>query len=121
MNSIDLKKIREDLGLTQQGFASYVGVDRRTIVNWESGGKIPNSRIKMLELLKEGAKTFSIEEKSPAKSENKSSNDLTREILELKDHIDTLKKFLDEKSTISEFYKVENLKLKEEIEALKNG
>lgn len=121
MNSIDVKKIREDLELTQQGFANLLGVDRRTVVNWEQGKKIPESKIKMFALLLEGKKNGS--ESGLQKDEIKTvpSTDLTREILELKDHIATLKNFLDEKSTISEFYKIENLKLREEIEVLKNG
>lgn len=121
MNSIDVKKIREDLELTQQGFANLLGVDRRTVVNWEQGKKIPESKIKMFALLLEGKKNGS--ESSLQKDEIKTtpSTDLTREILELKDHIATLKNFLAEKTIILELYKNENLKLKEEIDELKAG
>lgn len=121
MNSIDVKKIREDLELTQQGFANLLGVDRRTVVNWEQGKKIPESKIKMFALLLEGKKNGS--ESGLQKDEIKTtpSTDLTREILELKDHIATLKNFLAEKTIILELYKNENLKLKEEIDELKAG
>lgn len=121
MNSIDVKKIREELNLTQQAFADFLGIDRRTVVNWESGSKIPESKVKLLELLMEGKRTGL--ESTPPKIETRPtpSTDLTREILELKDHIATLKNFLNEKSTISEFYKAEVLKLKDEIEVLKRG
>ena len=123
MSNIDVKKIREELNLTQQAFANRLGIDRRTVVNWERGNKIPESKIKLFELLLEGKNNIVNEGIVPViKTENVilPSTDLTREIMELKDHIATLKNFLDEKSTISEFYKVENLKLKEEIEAMKN-
>jgi len=121
MNSIDVKKIREEFSQTQQAFADFLGIDRRTVVNWEKGSKIPESKVKLLELLIEGKRTGL--ETSVPKTEARPipSTDLTREIMELKDHIATLKNFLDEKSTISEFYKMENLKLKAEIEALKSG
>ncbi len=121
MNSIDIIKIREELGLTQQKFADRIGVDRRTVVNWEHGKKIPDSKVKLFEMLLEmerkpnGINLF--DEKPEVK--NTPSTDLTREILELKDHIKTLKEFLDGKTTIAELYKSENLKLKEEIETLK--
>ena len=120
MNSIDVKKIREEFSQTQQAFADFLGIDRRTVVNWEKGSKIPESKVKLLELLIEG-KRNGLEPSLP-KTETRPppSTDLTREIMELKDHIATLKNFLDEKSTISDFYKMENLKLKAEIEALKN-
>ena len=121
MNGLDVKKIREEFNLTQQGFANYIGVDRRTVVNWEQGRVIPESKVKLLEFLIEGKRNGL--ESGLQKTEVKvvPSVDMTREILELKDHIATLKNFLDEKSTITEFYKIENLKLKEEIEALKKG
>ena len=123
MNSIDIIKIREELGLTQQKFADRIGVDRRTVVNWEHGKKIPESKVKLFEMLLEierkpnGINLF--DEKPEFKAF--SPNDLAREILELKDHIKTLKEFLEGKTTIAEIYKNENFKLKEEIEALKNG
>ena len=44
MNDIDVKKIREKLGVSQEVLAEMVGVHPRTIQNWESGSKIPNSK-----------------------------------------------------------------------------
>lgn len=44
MNDIDVKKIREKLGISQEVLAEMVGVHPRTIQNWESGSKIPNSK-----------------------------------------------------------------------------
>ena len=37
MNAHDLKRIRSDLGLTQQRFAEALGVTRRSYVGWEMG------------------------------------------------------------------------------------
>jgi phage repressor protein C with HTH and peptisase S24 domain len=48
MNDIDIKNIREELGLTQSEFANRVGVALRTIQNWESGKIIPESKISLL-------------------------------------------------------------------------
>lgn len=36
-NEIDVKAIRDTLGLTQAGLAEQVGVDQSTISNWENG------------------------------------------------------------------------------------
>lgn len=44
MNELDVKKIREQLNLSQEAFAERLGVHPRTIQNWESGGKIPKSK-----------------------------------------------------------------------------
>lgn len=57
MKDIDIIKIRRDLGKTQQEFAEFIGVDRRTIINYEQGKKIPASRVKLLNQLLEDNKT----------------------------------------------------------------
>lgn len=44
MNSLDIKKIREALGVSQEQLAEMVGVHPRTIQNWESGTTIPRSK-----------------------------------------------------------------------------
>lgn len=44
MNDLDIKKIRESLGLSQEQLAEMVGVHPRTVQNWESGSKIPKSK-----------------------------------------------------------------------------
>jgi putative transcriptional regulator len=38
---IDIKQIREDLGLSQQEFALTIGVSHRTLQNWEQGHRLP--------------------------------------------------------------------------------
>ena len=43
-NDLDVKKIRESLGLTQEKFAETLGVHTRTVQNWESGSTIPDSK-----------------------------------------------------------------------------
>jgi DNA-binding XRE family transcriptional regulator len=123
MNSLEVLKIREEFGLTQQKFADFLGVDRRTIVNWEKGNKIPDSKIKLLELLVEGRRNGSEGNLLSSNPEIKHtpSVDPNREILELKDHIKTLKEFLDEKTTICDIYKNETTRLKNEIEELRGN
>lgn len=36
-----IRKAREDLGLSQQAFADMLGVDRKTVSNWEGGRNHP--------------------------------------------------------------------------------
>lgn len=43
-NDLDVKKIRESLGMTQEKFAEILGVHTRTVQNWESGSTIPESK-----------------------------------------------------------------------------
>lgn len=119
MNNLDIVKIREEFGFTQQQFADFIGVDRRTVINWEKGRLIPESKVMLIEMLLEKKRNNNT--KAVLDETSNSKIDLTREVEELKDHIKTLKNFLEEKSTISEFYKAEISKLKEEIEALKSG
>lgn len=44
MNEINIKEIRSNLGVSQEQLAKMIGVSPRTIQNWESGSKIPNSK-----------------------------------------------------------------------------
>ncbi|WP_367944871.1 helix-turn-helix domain-containing protein [Aquamicrobium sp.] len=47
---IDVKTIREDLGLTQAQFGQLVGVDQSTVSNWEKGETRPRGpAIKVIE------------------------------------------------------------------------
>lgn len=47
----DIEKLRNLLDLTQESFASRLGVSARTIQNWESGKVIPKSKLTMLKEL----------------------------------------------------------------------
>lgn len=120
MNDLDIIKIRKDLGKTQLEFAEFLGVDRRTVINYEQGKKIPSSKIKLLGILLSNVKGFPGEGKnitsqkvSGASLENIES--LKGEILDLKDHIKTLKDFLEEKNKLAEMYMNENKMLKEKL------
>ena len=44
MSEFDIKKIRNELGLTQKELATELGVDIKTIQNWERGKRIPDSK-----------------------------------------------------------------------------
>jgi DNA-binding transcriptional regulator YiaG len=52
--SEDIYKIRKDLQMSQVEFAELIGVDRRTIMNYEQGKKIPTTKMKLL-MLENGA------------------------------------------------------------------
>ncbi|HHY24932.1 MAG TPA: helix-turn-helix domain-containing protein [Clostridiaceae bacterium] len=38
----EIKKIRNDLGMTQAFFASFMGVSRKTVEAWEAGRNMPD-------------------------------------------------------------------------------
>lgn len=44
MNSLELKEFRKKFNLTQSALAKMLGVDIKTIQNWESGKKIPATK-----------------------------------------------------------------------------
>ena len=48
MKDIDVKIIRKSLNLTQEKFAKLIGVSKNTVLNYEKGKKIPNSKITIL-------------------------------------------------------------------------
>ncbi len=66
----DVAHIREDLGLSQQAFASFMGVSIATIRNWEQGRRSPHGPARSLLLIARkvpGAfrKAFDLDRKSP--------------------------------------------------------
>jgi DNA-binding XRE family transcriptional regulator len=58
MNGLELKELRKKLNLTQVELAKRIGVDTKTVQNWESGRKIPNSKDAILRSLEINAHTF---------------------------------------------------------------
>lgn len=48
MNEINVKEIRDALGISQKTMAEKLGVHPRTIQNWEAGGEIPQSKRALL-------------------------------------------------------------------------
>ena len=53
MNEINIKEIRKNLGVSQEQLAKMIGVSPRTVQNWESGSKIPNSKHEILRNLED--------------------------------------------------------------------
>ena len=51
MNDLDIKQIRSKIGLTQAELAKKLGVDTKTVQNWESGATIPKSKYGILGVL----------------------------------------------------------------------
>jgi DNA-binding XRE family transcriptional regulator len=124
---IDIQKIRTNLQMTQIEFAELIGVDRRTIINYEQGKKIPATKVKLLQLMLENGAMKSIPDKNqrmalkailPIESE---VDILKGDIVDLKDHIKTLKEFIEEKNKLADIYRNENLLLKEKIMMLENS
>lgn len=48
MNELNIKELREKLGLTQLELAEMIGVSRNTIINYEKGGVISPAKSKIL-------------------------------------------------------------------------
>lgn len=117
MNGLDIISIREEFKMTQQSFAELIGIDRKTIMNWEKGRIIPKSKIKLIEFFlkdkRQNVVSISTIEKNEERSE--SIECLTREILGLKDHIKTLKQLIEDNNIITEMYKSVNTLLKEKL------
>lgn len=129
MNALDVIKIRTNLNLTQAEFGKLIGVDKRTIINYEQGKSLPSSKAKLLELmLANGIGNTPVEKVDKNEIEDNKiepiSEDFTesllKEIVSLKDHILTLKEFLNEKTKVSELYAMENKMLKDKIESMIN-
>lgn len=121
MNDLDVIRIRKDLKLTQLEFAQQLGVDRRTIINYEQGGKIPESKVKLINMVVDGYSPAGMRTSKEIIDEKREvlQEDKMREISDLKDHISTLKQFLEEKNETI-MYKQDTIdKLKLEIEELK--
>lgn len=51
MDAEGVKKLRGLLGLTQEELAQKIGVSRNTIINYEKGGVIPDSKIQLISSL----------------------------------------------------------------------
>lgn len=48
IKAIDISKFRDKHGISQTDFAKLIGVSLRTVQNYESGGKIPDSKHEIL-------------------------------------------------------------------------
>jgi DNA-binding XRE family transcriptional regulator len=125
MTGNELLKIREKLGYTQKEFAEIIGVDRRTIINYEQGRKIPNTKIILLNtFLNQG---FPDLKGDKEESINWKTNildlelrNLNREVIDLKDHIKTLKESLESKSKLANIYESEITLLKKRLVYFEN-
>jgi DNA-binding XRE family transcriptional regulator len=51
MNALELKSRRKEKKLTQDQLAELLGVDRRTIINYEKGEVIPESKVKLIDIV----------------------------------------------------------------------
>ena len=56
---IDIKKFRELHGLTQRELAERCGVTLRTVQNWEMGRTIPDSAMRLMQLIENEGETIS--------------------------------------------------------------
>ena len=102
---IDVKKIRKELGMTQLDLAKELGVDRRTIINYEKGETIPQSKVKLLHFIESKAEnkydshnssTDFVEEESLKYNLEKGSNKVPYYDIDVTSHITTSFKDINE-------------------------
>lgn len=79
----EFKKHRKSLGLSQQALADKIGVDRRTIINYEKGGKIPESIVKLIHYMR--SEKDSLSDTIPGPTHEYITNAAGSKILELPD------------------------------------
>lgn len=122
MSELNILEIRKSFKMTQQEFAELIGVDRRTVINYEQGKKIPTSKIKILEMIVQNKSLSIVKENNDSKQSSVLTQteveDFKTEILDLKDHIKTLKEYIEEKKKMAEMYINENAALREKLDLL---
>ena len=77
MNDLNIKEIREKLGVSQETLAEMVGVHPRTIQNWESGTKIPKSKHAILRDLVLKPQNYAGGEQQNVHGDNINGNNVT--------------------------------------------
>lgn len=78
MNEFDIKKIREELNVSQEKLAEMLGVHPRTVQNWESGTTIPKAKHVILrELVLKQQKYAGGAEQSNINGDNINGNNVT--------------------------------------------
>lgn len=77
MNDLNIKEIREKLGVSQETLAGMVGVHPRTIQNWESGTKIPKSKHAILRDLVLKPQNYAGGEQQNVNGDNINGNNVT--------------------------------------------
>lgn len=78
MNDFDIKKIREQLNISQERLAKMLGVHPRTVQNWESGTTIPKAKHAILrELVLKSQKYAGGAEQSNINGDNINGNNVT--------------------------------------------
>lgn len=126
MNNIDILKIRKDLNMSQQAFAELLGVDRRTIINYEQGRSIPESKKKMLQMIVNNE--IQISESAEITLETQKENEkkllllieeLQKENEILNNNLKAMNERFTEKTIVADFYKKENERLTKELEQYK--
>lgn len=58
MNKVDVKELRERMGLSQEKFAKRLGVTPRTVQYWEAGGAISSAKHEMLHEISMGSTLY---------------------------------------------------------------
>ena len=117
MNGKEIKKIRKNLGLTQKQLAEYLGVHYLTVLNYEKGKTIPQSKGVILQTL---AKKHNIKDFAGNCNVNGNQNingtqivsDQSQEIKMLKEKNELLQETIKDKNKIIDFLEKQNKSLK---------
>ena len=72
MNGLEFKEFRKKLKFTQEEIAEKLGVDRRTVINYEKSDNIPDTKVKLLNALlsKESENDHILNSESDVKMKN---------------------------------------------------
>lgn len=77
MCDFDIKKIRKELGMTQVEFAKKLGVDTKTVQNWEAGKPISSSKHGLLRELALKPQKYAGGEQQNINGDNINGNNVT--------------------------------------------
>jgi transcriptional regulator with XRE-family HTH domain len=91
MNSLELRENRKKMGLTQEELAKRAGVARKTIINYEKGEVIPESKRELFNII------FNVNNSdltSKIYSEPEEKNDYEKKIQGLEERITEIKEII---------------------------
>jgi len=100
-NEIDVLQIRKTLGLSQQKLADKLGIDRRTIQNYETGGSIPKTKHAIFLSLLDEKKEESQADLTPELLAKQSNSELIRIIAEQQEIIADQQKIIKDSTSIN--------------------
>lgn len=122
MNDLNIKELRIQKGLSQNELAKKIGVSRQTIVNYEKGEVIPESKRDILYNILLNKETNVVKENVECytKTLGGYSKKISEKEEEIKTRLETIKLLKEKKQDFSHQEKIISL-LKEQIDIIKQA